>query len=68
MNSDDGPDIKQVEEALISLGYAEEGFIADDKFDEVTSSMLNALYIDYKIETKSEITSCRTSNNQFKKD
>ena len=56
LTSDDGPDIKQVEEALISLGYAEEGFVADEKFDEVTSSMLNKLYIDYKIETKSEIT------------
>ena len=56
LTSDEGPDIKQVEEALISLGYAEEGFIADEKFDETTSSMLNRLYIDYKIETKSEIT------------
>ena len=56
LTSDDGPDIKQVEEALISLGYAEEGFVADEKFDEVTSTMLNKLYIDYKIETKSEIT------------
>ena len=56
LTSDDGPDIKQVEEGLISLGYAEEGFVADEKFDEVTSSMLNKLYIDYKIETKSEIT------------
>ncbi len=56
LTSDDGPDIKQVEEALISLGYAEEGFVADEKFDELTSSMLNKLYIEYKIETKSEIT------------
>ena len=56
LTSDDGPDIKQVEEALISLGYAEEDFVADEKFDEVTSSMLNKLYIEYKIETKSEIT------------
>ncbi len=56
LTSDDGPDIKQVEEALISLGYAEEGFVADENFDEITSSMLNKLYTDYKIETKSEIT------------
>jgi len=56
LTSDDGPDIKQVEEGLISLGYAEEDFVADEKFDEITSSMLNKLYIDYKIETKSEIT------------
>ena len=56
LTSDDGPDIKQVEEALISLGYAEEDFVADENFDKTTSSMLNKLYIDYKIETKSEIT------------
>ena len=56
LTSDDGPDIKQVEEGLISLGYAEEDFVADEKFDEVTSSMLYKLYIDYKIETNSEIT------------
>ena len=56
LTSYDGPDIKQVEEGLISLGYAEEDFVADEKFDEITSSMLNKLYIDYKIETKSEIT------------
>jgi len=68
LTSDDGPDIKQVEEALISLGYAEEGFIADDKFDEVTSSMLNKLYIDYKIETKSEITPAEQVTINAKKD
>ena len=68
LTSDDGPDIKQVEEALISLGYAEEGFIADDKFDEVTSSMLNKLYIDYKIETKSEITPSEQVTINAKKD
>ena len=68
LTSDEGPDIKQVEEALISLGYAEEGFIADEKFDETTSSMLNKLYIDYKIETKSEITPSEQVEINAKKD
>ena len=68
LTSDEGPDIKQVEEALISLGYAEEGFIADEKFDETTSSMLNRLYIDYKIETKSEITPSEQVAINAKKD
>ena len=68
LTSDEGPDIKQVEEALISLGYAEEGFIADEKFDETTSSMLNKLYIDYKIETKSEITPSEQVAINAKKD
>jgi hypothetical protein len=38
------------------LGYAAEDFIPDETFDETTSNMLNALYVDYKIDTKSEIT------------
>ena len=42
--------------ALIYLGYATESFVADDIFDQTTSDMLNKLYIDYKIETKSEVT------------
>ena len=56
LNSDPGPDVFQLERALVFLGYAAEDFIPDEKFDETTSNMLNALYIDYKIETKSEIT------------
>ena len=68
LTSDDGPDVKQVEEALILLGYAEEGFAADENFDETTSSMLNKLYIDYKIETKSEITPAEQVTINIKKD
>ena len=56
LNSDAGPDVLQLEEALVFLGYAAENFVPDETFDETTSNMLNALYIDYKIETKSEIT------------
>jgi peptidoglycan hydrolase-like protein with peptidoglycan-binding domain len=56
LNSDSGPDILQVEQALIYLGYATDSFVADDTFDQTTSDMLNKLYIDYKIETKSEVT------------
>ena len=56
LNSDPGVDIKQVEEALVYLGYAESTFVPDEVFDEQTSKMLNTLYIDYGIDTKSEIT------------
>ena len=56
LNSDPGPDVFQLERALVFLGYAAENFVPDETFDETTSNMLNALYIDYKIETKSEIT------------
>ncbi len=56
LNSDPGVDIKQVEEALVYLGYAESSFVPDNIFDTETSQMLNKLYIDYGIETKSEIT------------
>ena len=56
LNSDSGPDVLQLEEALVFLGYALEDFIPDETFDETTSNMLNALYVDYKIDTKSEIT------------
>ena len=56
LNSDPGPDVFQLERALVFLGYAAEDFVPDETFDETTSNMLNALYIDYKIETKSEIT------------
>src|SRR5210317_1387828 len=56
LNSDAGPDVLQLEEALVFLGYAAEDFVPDETFDETTSSMLNALYVDYKIDTKSEIT------------
>lgn len=56
LNSDPGVDIKQVEEALVYLGYAENTFVPDEVFDEQTSKMLNTLYIDYGIDTKSEIT------------
>jgi len=56
LTSDSGPDILQLEEALVYLGYASNEFIPDSMFDEVTSTMLNSLYKDYGIETKSEIT------------
>ena len=56
LNSDPGPDVFQLERALVFLGYAAEDFLPDETFDETTSNMLNALYIDYKIETKSEVT------------
>ena len=56
LNSDPGPDVFQLERALVFLGYAAEDFLPDETFDEITSNMLNTLYIDYKIETKSEIT------------
>ena len=56
LNSDHGPDVFQLERALVFLGYAAEDFVPDETFDETTSNMLNALYIDYKIETKSETT------------
>ena len=56
LNSNPGPDVLQLEEALIYLGYAVEDFVSDETFDEVTSKMLNSLYIDYGIETKSDIT------------
>ena len=55
LNSNPGPDVLQLEEALIYLGYAVEDFVSDETFDEVTSKMLNSLYIDYGIDTKSEI-------------
>ena len=57
LNSNPGPDILQLEEELIYLGYAAEDFVPDETFDETTSNMLNTLYVDYKIDTKSEITS-----------
>ena len=56
LNSKPGPDVLQLEKALQFLGYASEDFIPDETFDEITSTMLNSLYIDYKIDTKSEIT------------
>ena len=56
LNSDPGPDVLQLEKALVYLGYAADGFTPDDTFDETTSQMLNKLYLDYKIETKSEVT------------
>jgi len=56
LTSKDGPDIKQLEQSLIDMGYAQDSFIADETFDEETSDMLNSLYIDYGIETKAEIT------------
>ncbi len=56
LNSDPGVDILQVEEALVYLGYADSTFVPDEVFDEQTSRMLNTLYIDYGIDTKSEIT------------
>ena len=56
LNSDAGPDVLQLEKALVFLGYAAEDFVPDETFDETTSNMLNVLYVDYKIDTKSEIT------------
>ena len=56
LNSDDGPDVLQLEKALVFLGYSAEDFVPDETFDETTSNMLNVLYVDYKIDTKSEIT------------
>ena len=57
LTSDSGPDVLQLEEALVYLGYASPDFTPDSNFDEATSSMLSALYKDYGIDTKSEITS-----------
>ena len=57
LNSNPGPDILQLEEALIYLGYAAEDFVPDETFNETTSNMLNTIYVDYKIDTKYEITS-----------
>ena len=42
LNSDSGPDIFQLERALVFLGYASEDFVPDEIFDETTSSMLNS--------------------------
>ena len=67
LNSDSGPDILQIEKALVFLGYASEDFVPDETFDEVTSSMLNNLYIDYKIETKSEVTAAEQVAINLKK-
>jgi len=56
MNSDPGKDIEQLENALVFLGYAADDFVPDQTFDQETSDMLNSLFTDYGIETKSEIT------------
>ena len=56
MNSDPGKDIEQLENALVFLGYATDDFVPDQTFDQETSDMLNNLFTDYGIETKSEIT------------
>jgi len=56
MNSDSGKDIEQLENALVFLGYATDNFVPDQTFDQTTSDMLNSLFTDYGIETKSEIT------------
>jgi hypothetical protein len=56
MNSDPGKDIEQLENALVFLGYAVDDFVPDQTFDQETSDMLNNLFTDYGIETKSEIT------------
>ena len=56
MNSDPGKDIEQLENALVFLGYAADDFVPDQIFDQETSDMLNSLFTDYGIETKSEIT------------
>ena len=56
LNSDAGKDIEQLENALVFLGYATDDFVPDQTFDQTTSDMLNSLFTDYGIETKSEIT------------
>lgn len=56
MNSDPGKDIEQLEQALVFLGYASENFTPDENFDQNTSNMLYSLFLDFGIETKSEIT------------
>ena len=66
--SKNGPDIKQLEQSLIDMGYASSGFIPDETFDKETSSMLNELYTDYGIETKSEITAIEQIAINSKKD
>ena len=38
------------------MGYATDDFVPDQTFDQTTSDMLNNLFTDYGIETKSEIT------------
>ena len=45
LTSKDGPDIQQLEQSLVNLGYASGSFIPDETFDEDTSIMLNDLYI-----------------------
>jgi hypothetical protein len=67
LNSDAGPDVLQLEKALVFLGYAAEDFIPDEIFDETTSNMLNALYVDYKIDTKSEVTPAEQVSINLKK-
>ena len=66
--SKEGPDIKQLEQSLIDMGYANDEFVADEKFDKDTSLMLNELYKDYGIETKSEITAAEQISINSKKD
>ena len=66
--SKEGPDIKQLEQSLIDMGYANDEFVADEKFDKDTSLMLNELYTDYGIETKSEITAAEQISINSKKD
>src|SRR6056300_303644 len=56
INSDPGKDIEQLENSLVFLGYAADDFVPDQTFDQKTSDMLNSLFTDYGIETKSEIT------------
>jgi len=56
MNSDPGKDIEQLENALVFLGYAADDFVPDQIFDQKTSDMLNSLFTDYGIETKTEVT------------
>ena len=56
MNSDPGKDIEQLENALVFLGYAADDFVPDQIFDQKTSDMLNSLFKDYGIETKTEVT------------
>ena len=66
--SKEGPDIKQLEQSLIDMGYANDEFVADEKSDKDTSLMLNELYTDYGIETKSEITAAEQISINSKKD
>ena len=45
LNSDPGKDVKQVEEALVYLGYAESSFVPDEIFDTETSQTVSYTHL-----------------------